>query len=92
MERLNIDWADAVIVARKHLLGLINGATLVLPGAGDPYIRLEAALESYSTGEQVVIKFVQSPQMPLSLHLLDGDLARVALETHTDFWRWRLYR
>jgi hypothetical protein len=92
-QTLTLDFATEFLQERSDILKLIYSTRLT--GVREdgtfthPKIEIDRDLETYSTGEQAVIKFVQSPQTPLDLSKLDGSLGRACLDLHTKFWRLR---
>lgn len=94
MERLTLDFIPLFLEERDHLLKMLNGArmTAVIQDGKitDPEIELDRPFVTYSTGEQMVIRFVQTPTRPLDLTRLDGPVARAALDLHTKFWSLKL--
>jgi ribosomal protein L32 len=92
-EKLNIDFVTEFLHERAEILKLIYGARLTaVMQDGEitaPQIELDRYFETFSTGEQGVLKFIQSPQMPLDFTRLDGSVGRACLDLHSKFWRKR---
>ena len=79
---LSIDFKNVLRREREQLLSLIPDAGF----SGDDIV-LERAWETYSKGEQAVIKLVQSPQDPFDFGKVSNPIGSVALLVHTLFWK-----
>ena len=79
---LSIDFKNVLRREREQLLSMIPDAGF----SGDDIV-LERRWESYSRGEQAVIKFVQSPQTPFDFGQVSNPIGAVVLLVHTLFWK-----
>lgn len=86
---LTLDYADKQLAKRSDLVRKhIPDASLfnTISPEFKAFLTLNRPFETYSTGEQILIKFVQSPQTPIDLASLDEETARAALALYTAFW------
>ena len=81
-ELLSIDFKTTLRQERASLLGMISDACFI----GDEIV-LDRPFETYSRGEQAIIKFVQSPQEPFDFSKVSNPDGAVALLVHTLFWK-----
>lgn len=79
---LSIDFKNVLRLEREQLLSMIPDAGF----AGDDIV-LARTWETYSKGEQAVIKLVQSPQVPMDFGMVSNPIGSVALLVHTLFWK-----
>lgn len=91
--RLTLDFVTEFLQERSDILKSVYSTRLtgvMQDGVFTrPEVEIDRDLETYSPGEQAVIKFVQSPQTPLDFSRIDGSLGRLCLDLHTKFWRRR---
>lgn len=92
--RMTLDFIPLFLEERDRLLKMLTGVrmTCVIQDGKitEPEIELDRDISSYGSGEQEIIRFVQTPTRPLDLTQLDRDRAIAALDLHNKFWSLKL--
>jgi hypothetical protein len=89
---LRLDFAKSNLSERYQLVQAhLPDVEFKHVASGRGYLSLKRPLETFSTGEQALIKMVQSPQAPVDLSLFDEGTARDVWALLKAFWDKQLY-